>query len=93
MAPGTCLTCAATPLLPLPPTPAGHFTALPVPTVSFHSGENADSELVKPFVVPLPSERNTGRILASSHPKVDQLVILPRSVSYTHLTLPTILRV
>ena len=40
---------AATPELPLPPTPTGQLTALPVPTVFFHSGENADRELVKPW--------------------------------------------
>ena len=39
MAPGTRVTLAATPSLPLPPTElaAGHFTAAPLPTREAHS--------------------------------------------------------
>tara|TARA_Y100001968_G_C18960748_1_gene527588 strand:+ start:442 stop:594 length:153 start_codon:yes stop_codon:yes gene_type:complete len=45
----------ATPALPLPPTPEGQSTDLPVPNV--HALENACIELVNAFVVPEPSER------------------------------------
>ena len=38
MAPGNCLTWPATPSLPLPPRPAGHFTEVPLPTVSAQTG-------------------------------------------------------
>ena len=38
--PGVCFTCPATPSLPLAPTPtaAGHFTAVPLPTLSAQMG-------------------------------------------------------
>ena len=33
---------AATPSLPLPPTPTGHLTEVPSPTLVFHSGLTLD---------------------------------------------------
>ena len=65
----------ATPEFPLPPTPTGHWTDLPVPRV--HSGENACMELVKAFVVPEPSERCTQVMVPASQPRSFQSVILP----------------
>src|SRR5579871_152323 len=59
MAPAVCLTTAATPELPLPPVPVGHFTSLPLPTADFQAGLVSDSQVVKPFVVPEESERCT----------------------------------
>src|SRR5512138_1938543 len=82
----------ATPSLPLPPSPTGHLTEAPLPTLFAHSGETPERKSVKMLVVPLPSERWTtmigvaGRatpglssaILGSFH-----LVILPRKMSAT----------
>src|SRR5439155_18723669 len=62
MAPGVWRTWPATPSLPLPPTPAGQLTAVPAPTFDFHAGLTCDSHVVKMLLVPLPSERCTGRM-------------------------------
>src|SRR5439155_744943 len=54
---GVCLTWPETPSLPFAPTPVGHFTSLPLPTVFDHSGLTAARKSVKTYVVPLPSDR------------------------------------
>src|SRR5881628_2077826 len=59
MEPSVWLIPAATPSLPSPPVPTGHWTALSAPTFDDHSGLSADSHEVKTFVVPDSSERWT----------------------------------
>ena len=80
---------AVTPGLPLPPTPTGKFTDLPVPGPLFHSSLIALRCCVKTKVVPLPSERVTGVIFVSGRVAPGlalaifgsfQLVILPRKM-------------
>ena len=77
----------ATPELPLPPTPTGHSTVLPAPTFSFHSEEKAERDLVKPAVVPEPSERWATVMLPGAQPRADQLVMAPMKMSTTWLWL------
>src|SRR5579859_6827163 len=63
MAPAVDLTWAATPALPLPPTPVGQLTVVPAPTFDFQSGFTAARYCVRIPVVPLPSERWTTVVL------------------------------
>src|SRR4030095_8823849 len=58
---------AVTAGFPLPPTPTGKLTDLPVPGPLFHSLLMALTCCVKTKVVPLPSERVTGVILVSGN--------------------------
>ena len=75
MAPTRFWMTPATPELPLAPTPAGHFTDLPVPRV--HSDEKASIELVNAFVVPEPSERWTQTRVPGLQPSSFQFLTLP----------------
>src|SRR3954471_9823271 len=59
MAPGVCVTPAATPELPRWPVPVGHATATPFPYFDFHCGLALERKSVKLYVVPELSERWT----------------------------------
>src|SRR5436190_23571031 len=81
---------AATPELPLPPVPVGHFTVLPVPTADLNVGLSAARYLVKPSVVPEESERWAivivvlGRFMPGFSDLIAgsfQVLILPRKMS------------
>ena len=73
MAPSWFLITAATPALPLAPTPLGQRTALPEPRVQ--AEENAFIELVNALVVPDPSERCTQLIGPGAQPSSFQFLI------------------
>src|SRR5689334_10867322 len=59
MAPSVCDRPAATPSLPSPPVPTGHWTALSAPTCDDHVELSFDSQDVNTLVVPDSSERWT----------------------------------
>src|ERR1700716_2459246 len=65
MAPGVCLTSAATPPLPLPVTPVGQVTVVPSPTWVLKSELIVLRCLVTTNVVPLPSARSQTVIAVS----------------------------
>ena len=52
----------ATPELPLLPAPTGKLAVVPVPTLSFHSGETFDRYEVNAYVSPDPSDRKIAAI-------------------------------
>src|SRR5512140_2406084 len=90
MAPGVCLTKAATPSLPLPPIPVGHCTASFAPTLADHAAFLAVRYEVKRKLVPEPSERCTTVIgrLGRATPAFSaaifgslHLLIVPRKMS------------
>src|SRR5574343_2038975 len=90
MAPSILVTLAATPALPLPPTPAGQFTVLPAPTTPLNGAETCAKKSVKTAVVPDESERYTKVIAVSGSftPGLTEaiaesfhLVILARKIS------------
>src|SRR5436309_15741725 len=59
MAPSVWEIPAATPSLPSPPVPTGHWTALSAPTLLFHAELSAASQDVNTKVVPDSSDRCT----------------------------------
>src|SRR5579884_3434822 len=89
MAPGVCLTAAATPELPLAPVPVGHLTSLPCPIWAFQAGLTSDRNLVNPSVVPDESDRWTtviavpGRLVPGLSALIDasfQVLTLPMKI-------------
>src|SRR5205814_10195317 len=59
MAPWLVVIVELTPAFPLPPSPTGQVTSLPLQglTLAFHSGLTLQSQVVKALVVPEPSDR------------------------------------
>src|SRR6266496_3208001 len=85
---------AATPSLPSPPVPTGHWTALSAPTCDSHSGLSLDSHEVNTLVVPDSSDRCTTWIGSAGRDTLEfcwamagsfQVLILPRKMSATVL--------